>query len=286
MSGTHGQIKGSELWLRCPHCGDSQSNPNKAHYSINLRTGLSYCYRCNEGRRLSGIQVLTLLDDYDLDPDSIDSFAQDLEELEPMELPVLEPGPASSRFSALTRGHLKTQAGKWDAFEMRATDGEVLGIHMRRPHEMMNLGDSGIGYVGEQLPHSTQESPLRVVEGPYDVLESMDVCMFGGLSPKKLKKLSCHFVLLCPDGDVWNKPTLRYGVIRAIEQLSGEIYFTGVEVIPDDLDPDECPVEERAFVPREDINKFIRKLEALNGHNRVQNFSNRRPRWSGKVLPD
>lgn len=268
MAGRHGQFSSStnELWLRCPHCGDSQHDPNKAHYSVNMITGLAHCHRCSVGRKLSWTNILKLSEEYDIGLEFISSFGTDEDFEESLELPPVEVGAALKRDSKLERGHVKLGWELWDAFEMRDHDGEVEGLHLRRPNRMMSIGSVGLGYVGDRFPNSSEEDPLYIVEGPYDVLRTTDVCLFGFYSGTTLRKITGHFIVFCPDGDVWNDQKLFNRFLQAWGAIENSAYVCGIEVIPDGLDPDECPPASRTLITRIEMPSFIEEVKKVHGY--------------------
>lgn len=175
MTGRAGERRGNEIWLRCPHCGDTQKSQSKAHYSINSE-GLFHCLRCGVGGRLSLRDYLKFLyaDHRDLIPDV--STALDWEDI----LDELLPGPGYSRPSALDRFHLSNVDRHYDVFLSRTPEGDIVGLalsdlaHRRR----MLVGTRSFGWAGAALT-STPQGPLRLVEGPYDVMGTQDVCTYG-----------------------------------------------------------------------------------------------------------
>lgn len=278
MAGTHGEYNelSHELWLRCPFCGDSEHDPDKAHFSINLINGLAFCYKCSTGKKISWAKLFKLANQYDINLEDLNSFVTDTDFDEAIELPELSKGQASQRGSKLKRGHIRLENDLlWDGFEMREPDGEVIGLHLRRPRRMMSIGQIAFGYVGSHLPGSSLNHPLRIVEGPYDVMEDYDVCLFGFYSSTTLKKIKGHFITLCPDGDVWNKSELFRRFIKAIKQVDSFTYVCGVEVIPDGLDPDECPRESRTFVSRKELPSFIKEVKKTHGYKYTTHSSHR-----------
>ena len=251
MTGIAGQWKGDELWLRCPHCGDSDKDLRKAHYSIN-REGLYHCVRCKAGGRLNLRDYLSLVLDSEGRPRPTTLKDDDWEDL----LDELMPGAGSRRFSALDRYHLTTGKIVFDVFLSRDIKGDIVGLSLVDPerHKRKVMGRKFFGYRGDL--ESSPDDPLRVVEGPYDCLTPRDVCVFGLPSVNVLRGLQGHFVILCPDGDVWPDWTKRKTILDALSMEGGPT-FVGVEVLRDGEDPDEVPYEQRRLVePRRVLRRF------------------------------
>lgn len=269
MKMRNGQLENDELWVRCIFCGDSQNDPEKAHFSVNIKSFVYHCLKCGAGGKLSTKQVFDLVSQLDLDH----AFHLDLQgqktEIEELELPELIPGAATHRFSALPRFHYRsggpTTEVNMDAFQMRhPKDNLVTGVHLRGPEKHITYGDHGYGWVSPGPLLSSPDEPLRLVEGPYDVLEPCDVCFFGLLSSTHIHELTGHYLILCPDGDVWQKKALLRKMVRTIRTLLLAPYkapvLIGVEYLPDGKDPDEIPAAERTYIERDDIFTFIKGL--------------------------
>lgn len=246
MSQTVGSVKGQELWLRCPDCGDTHRNPHKGHLSVNLTKSVFYCVRCGYSGSLTTRQLLELAIRYDLGALASVPASHVIESVEET--------AGSPRFSALKRQHYTDSSDvTWDVFEIRdPIHNEQVGQYLRNGSQSLIMGESGLGWVGDRLI-SSADQPLRVVEGPYDVLERRDVCCYGFLRSQILKQLRGHYVLLCPDGDVWQDEFLREKFKRF---LSWALHspkapeVIGLEMLPDGKDPDECHPADRLFVPR------------------------------------
>lgn len=248
-------VQDNELYVRCPFCGDSENNLRKAHFSIHLSKYVYYCYRCGVSGRLKANQIvdlLSLIPNLDIHLDS--TRTKDRLPLETI-LDNLLPVAGSSRKSALERWSYEGQ----DAFLSRSAGGQVVGVQLRHPDkkEMRTYGIRAFGFVGDMLL-SSPSNPLRIVEGTYDVLTPQDVCVFGTIHYKALAPLKGHYIVLCPDGDVWQKPDLAGKLIGALRQLTvyGDgrgAYVQHLEYIADGKDPDEVPVEDRQVVSVADV---------------------------------
>lgn len=245
MSQTVGTVHGQELWLRCPECGDSQHHPNKGHLSINLAKSVFHCVRCGYGGQLSSKQMLELVIRYDVGS---------LQAPQPHTQVATSPEPGANRYSALKRQrHTDDDGVIWDVFEVRdPVHNERVGQYLRHEKTSLIFGESGLGYVGDTLI-SSPSRPLRLVEGPYDVLDRQDVCCYGFLGSRHLTMLRGHFVVLCPDGDVWQDDLLRRRMMSLLRWSINSPQaptVLGLEMIPDGLDPDECHPTDRLYVER------------------------------------
>jgi len=239
-----GTVKNGELSVRCPFCGDS-SNLKTSHLRINLKSGLYHCHRCSQGGILSAKEMLSLGDQ---------SFDVSYEFHE--KKPTIYPGPGSERSSLLKRYH--TESGE-DAFYNYAPSHNGFyhsGVYMRGKKSHF-YGDSGISWVGAPTGlRSDPTSPLRLVEGPYDVVTDRDVCLFGYLGQKKLGWMKGHNFYLVPDGDVWIKPDLTRLLLSKVEYcIRNSLGLMGVIFLKANADPDDLPEEE--IIP---IRYFRRKL--------------------------
>lgn len=266
-----GQLVGQEMWIRCPFCGDSERRQDVAHFSVR-RDGRYHCFRCGVGGRFKTSDYFKLLIPLlaagaDLDDAPMDD-QQVMAELEQQ----LLPGPGSERDSALERNHLKTRTGMLDVFRSRSASGDQVGLLGVDPatRRRQMWGVRAIGWVGDRLL-STPEEPLRLVEGPYDVLDERTVCAFGTPSRKTFRNLRGQYIIACPDGDIWIEPTKRRLFLEAI--LCDEANIVGVEVLPPDLDPDQVPVLHRDMYTLQEV------IDAALDHD------SGRTRWVGKDDP-
>lgn len=240
-----GSVKGDELILRCPYCGDSD-NRKKGHLNINLTSGLFHCHRCQQSGK---VPVGFLLKLADMDLRQIDVISQ--------EIPFLIPGPGSERKSLLER--YKSLEGH-DAFNLYAPSPGGFyhsGIYTRLGRSSKNFGQSGISWnTAPQGLVSSEDHPLRLVEGPYDVLKENDVCLFGFFPQYKLNWFKGHWFYLVPDGDAWIKPDLTSLLLDKIDRcISARLGILGVIYLPGNSDPDDEQKEE--LIP---IRYFKRKL--------------------------
>lgn len=258
MTHPHGTVEDGELWLRCPHCGDSQRNEWKAHHSINLRSGKFYCLKCGAKGVLTIKQLLALADYAD-----VSIFVGEDRDDPEIVLPDLTPGPATRRYSMLDRWkHFRD--GEWrDAFPMHEPDGTLVGIYLRGDGKTSEiLGEVGYSWVEGEVLRSTPNDLYRIVEGPYDVLESNDLCIFGTISRGRLESLRGQYLLLCPDGDVWTDPGLLKQFRNTLRWLLRRPWnapmLVGVEYLPDNKDPDEVPIPNRERLDEVQLRRLIR----------------------------
>ena len=250
-------IHSGELWLRCPYCGDSKKSIDKADLSVRLSDGAYHCYKCHTGgylttkERISYFGVGTIFGhDKPTKPDSYNEYLRIRDQL--------HTGQASTRDSSLTRHYyLDERLELWDAFLSYNSWGNDCGVLLRNSgHQKAALyyGDKGISWPLADLLSlvSTYNAPVRVVEGPYDVVGENYACVFGMITKGPLEKFLGHQVILVPDGDIWTEP-LNLAIFKkllfqiAYGWVKGP-FVKGVEIIPDGLDPDECPIEDRKFV--------------------------------------
>lgn len=264
-----GTVQDGEFWIRCPFCGDSQNNPTKAHFSIRLRDGAYHCHRCNAGGRLSASRLLEITHKAGEAP----VMVSDLERDDDDPLPELIPGPASTRYSRLRRFHMNTPERKLDAFELfDPIDLELVGIAYRAPNYARIVGDKGLAWPYAPDPlvsHSL--SPLRLVEGPYDVLGANDVATFGTFARSTLEDLKGHFIILTPDGDVWTDGQLFFQFMGTVSWLMKpqdrfawgtpqlKPHLLGIEYIKGEKDPDEVYPDDREFLDRGEVLELLRE---------------------------
>ncbi len=253
-----GDKSGNEIWSRCPFCGDSSSHSDKCHFSVNLITGKYYCFRCGFSGVMPHREAATLLITAAIEQSSMASRAQELRTKIQVMTEHLVRGPATRRFSSLERFHVQTGSGKVDVFPQRLPNGKLVGYHCRRSWEKSseNIGLRGLGFHGEQLSSEW----VRLVEGPYDAMDPIhDVVTFGLPSKHQLGLLRGIPVVLCPDGDVWTDAFKSQMLVSAVLSCKSLI-LSGVEVLPDGVDPDELPPKDRK---RLDFRGALRLLHSL-----------------------
>lgn len=261
---TAGTIENNELWLRCPFCGDSKSSPEKSHFAINLRKYVYHCYRCNEGGKLTAKQLLSILSSVGETFWAISSVPfTERDRQDEAAWPELIPGPGNRRKSELARYHVIDEKDRtWDAFIIREPrDNTVCGLHLRWKNHRLGFGDRGYSWPGDEGLISSPRSPIRIVEGPYDVVTQFDASGMGVISRGSLRPLKGHFVILCPDGDIWTQNDLLFAFLKTMRAVLLDTnhypYVVGLEYLPAARDPDEVPVEQRTFIPHDEIPSFL-----------------------------
>jgi hypothetical protein len=247
------EVSMPELQTRCWQCGDSRSHN---HLYVNTDTRLYFCHRCGRGGRLSHADYAAVVAGNA--PLVSAKKRADWQRF----LPNLMPGAATARPSALDRFHLPAlgDLDPTDVFLSRDYHGNTIGVCLCAGKLKKLFGKKGIGFAGEEPLVSSWHNPLRLVEGPYDVLSPADVCCFGLIGPSAYAQLAYQWVILCPDGDVWVKPHLRKYLRRMLYDTSryGKACIVAVERLPDNQDPDNVPIEERERVT---VREAIRELE-------------------------
>lgn len=261
---THDTLIGSEYWVRCPYCGDSEHDPHKAHYSVNLSTGQYYCFRCNTGGVLEGQDWVMLLDMLMVAaPRAITkgttNKSHPLREIRSQ----LKPGAGLPRHSVLSRQHLEVQEGKVDVFDSKTLEGHLEGYHLRASWNKIGLtyGGRAFGFSG-----SSFTSPwCRLVEGPYDALDpAHDLVTFGFPVPSQIKALRGLLIVLCPDGDVWLDTKKTWAYFKPFLKSPIKSSIIGVEYLPEGLDPDEVPISKRTRLSlSEALSKHLTKKTPL-----------------------
>jgi hypothetical protein len=236
-----GQVTETEVWQRCPYCGDSQHDTEKAHFSINRETGTYHCFRCQQSGLLSPMQYMQFLAGT-LNMPATSPGGASKEQL-PLILSSLLPGAATTRHSALDRYHTPSNE---DAFLIRGSSLDITGVMLNKGSKII-YGNRGIAWPGDEELTASPDDPLIVVEGPYDVVGPRDVCTFGLPSRRSWHLLAGYNVILCPDGDVWGDMDKLNQIMALIHgQPIGPI-VQGFQVLPSWADPDQIPHNRREF---------------------------------------
>lgn len=214
-------------WMRCPSCGDSPKNRNKAHLMVDTK-GSTYCFKCGYSTQLDFGELI----DIALGNKTLDEAVEGAVEL------AERGGKEQRRFSLLET--YEDENPDADAFQMRDQHGKLVGWHVRYPNKhFKNEGDRGIGYLGPWLK-SSPSSPITVVEGPYDVVKDRYACMFGTMNAGNLAKFfRMQFVWLFPDPDQVDSEMKRRRFVEKIVMpcLDRMVFVRGVKLAPGD--PDE-----------------------------------------------
>lgn len=224
------------LWVRCNECGDSKQQW-KGHVAI-YDDGGFYCHKCGHSGRLTLDELLKIAMGAPV-VDVIDEKFNDNR----AEINV-------DRYTALDTYEAE-QGADWVSIPMRDVNGEIVGYHNRhlKSKEFVNEGERGIGFAGQLK--STPARCLIVVEGPWDVLDSQHVCVFGQITNSVLQRyFRLQHVFLWPDPDILESSEKRkkfyYNVLLpAIDSL---VNVHGIVV--SDKDPDEHTIAEYMDVKR------------------------------------
>jgi hypothetical protein len=254
-----GALIHGNLMVRCPFCGDSQHSQTKAHLSISVQSGVYHCFRCKVSGKLTAQQSLQLFSN---DWPAVEAIEPSNPENITEFISSLQAGPGTTRASLLNRHHTIYHGETRDVFLMLDPyDCHPTGVHLRSPEFSKNFGDVGVAWPGDHnwILISSESQPLRLVEGPYDVVEVRDVCVFGTISQSVLKLLSGHHVILCPDGDIWQDPGLNAAFMRTVNKILGvsTINLVGIEVLPDGKDPDQVSPADRPRMARGDVIHYL-----------------------------
>lgn len=236
----------TEYVTRCPSCGDSE-NVDHGHLYVNKITGAFYCQKCGY-KGVHDFVISTSIPENQTTSDNKPKLVK-IQEL-----------PYSNRASNLNRFTAEYNNKLWDAFPTYDASGNELGTMLRRnkPKEAFMYGTRGIAYPFAPKPlQSHSSAPIRIVEGPYDVLDDKSVSVFGFLTYTTISKYFVgHYVDLMPDGDVWTKH--KNSFMKTVHSLlsSSTIYLTGVYRLPDNLDIDETN-EKIEYIPRSELLKVL-----------------------------
>ncbi len=218
----------NRVWQRCHICGDSQKRKNIGHMVVNQATGRYHCFRCSSNGVL---------------PVFIPSWRET-----PLATPVTPAPQKEKEITEITQrtggrpsllAHQYT-AGRADVFFSTSGGYQVVQDGKKLSYGPLRQG-LGVPAFNPSLK-SSLDWPLVIVEGPYDVLDGFtDVCLFGAVPTQaQLAMLAGRYVIVRPDGDVWqeDKRGLLVSILRAWRR--GKAIVLGVERLPDGKDPDEA----------------------------------------------
>ena len=280
-------IHAGEFWSRCPACGDSDKNEDKAHFSVRMSDGVFGCYRCGYRGRMSTAEQVRhfgFLPGFHVDLAEVATTDDEREERYEDALDILEPGASSRRDSLLGRNQFTQGDITWDVFRtFDYPSQDEVGLLARTSgirKRSLFFGDRGWSWAdieGGRRLISSRENPLRFVEGPYDAIHPQDICVFGFINFTTVRPFIGHDIIICPDGDIFTKPDLLYAFKRTLWSLiysqAPKPNLLGIEYLPDGKDPDEVPVSERKFIPTAQLmrdyhlskesNQALRKVKAL-----------------------
>jgi len=169
------------------------------------------------------------------------------------------PNPRYNRFSRVRERYHLFSPKSLDIFEIKDPNGNTQGYALRevetKTMRTILFGRMGFGYEDRRLP--PLGDPVRIVEGPYDVMTDHDACTFGIPRSGQITQLRFQPIILCPDGDVWN----RLDLLRAWLLPWRRSLVVGVERLPQNLDPDEVPISEREVLSYGEALGILKRLE-------------------------
>lgn len=237
-----GEQRGNKLYTRCEECGDSTKHLDMGHLIIYLDTGYAHCTRCGHHEKLGIREFMEYAAQANMN--EVRDFQPRNLELKGDYTKVTNGFGLSMRFSVVERFFIDPESDT-EMWESRLADGEVVGYHLRRSQIKFSkmLGKRALGFRGKMIPYGVT---VRVVEGPFDAIENIDVCCFGMPAPLQIQELSFRDIILCPDGDIWEDPRKYVSFFRAPVLEKANVLY--VEKIEHGLDPDEVPVEERKII--------------------------------------
>lgn len=245
---------------RCPFCGDSDKHPDKTHFVIYVASGNFHCFRCN----VSG--YLTLSELLSLTLNQVIPLAQGKRELELGELPpdlqrIHGMGPLN-RFSAIQSRYALSRPslqGPIEIFESKNRNGKVTGYQLRASWDKIcrSMGNLTLGYGPDNLKNADY---IRLVEGPYDVLDVNDACCWGLPRMTNLEELKYIPLVLCPDGDVWSDAEKALRWFKPF-LTSSHYLIEYVEILFDNKDPDEVPIDKRYRASWPNIKKLFQSSQ-------------------------
>lgn len=248
--------------MRCPECGDSR-NPRHGHLLLNLMTGLFNCKRCNYSGRYPTGKLLNLVAELELDGIAVSAFKQqDDQIIVPEEL---HPGAGLPRKSKLDRYHKYLRGNLFDAFVMKYQEGSPSGVYLRSRDKMSFIyGERGIGYAGSGPLSSSYHEPLRIVEGPYDVIDNNHVCVFGAITQRVVTRyFTGHYIILAPDGDIWANRNyqLALNIYKILKySIYDGVFIKGIDLLLNGKDPDEATESDILHITESELPQFTRDL--------------------------
>jgi hypothetical protein len=256
MSYKAGTIHNDNLFVRCPYCGDSQSRLYIGHLSIKIEDGLYYCFRCGVSGKLSLVDFIDVLAQYNIEcPETVlyDTLRD--------ETYTSGTNYQDNRYSLLER---RTDNKGNVTVAMRDVHGNITGYqHRTSDKRIQTEGIKGYGYVGNSLVNTDY---IRLVEGPYDVVYDNDVCVFGSLSYGMVQRLKLYTLLLAPDADVIRQRSKLQSFVRMVYRLLVKGYnIKGVEIFEKGYDPGRAYEENRqrkVLSAGEFVNSAKQKLQS------------------------
>lgn len=210
--------------INCPYCQASTGSQNRKTLYI-YSTDTYWCARCKAHGLIT-----------EIDPSLFQNITPKLSSSTPVSK--LEYNNDGKRFSVCRE---RNYANGKDTFQIKLADGQLVGHYHRSVNKTSTIdGIKGFGY---REPFLNLGNTYRLVEGPYDCVYGNDVCLFGYPNSFQGKQLKWFKLILCPDGDVWQK---GFNELRKwLEPFWYHRNIVGVEYCPNGLDPDQCPLDQR-----------------------------------------
>lgn len=224
------------LWVRCQECGDSKQQW-KGHVAV-YDDGGFYCHRCGHSGRLALDELLKVAMGSSVEQVIDEKFNGDRDEV------------VSTRYTVLET-YVADQGDDWVSIPMRSANGDVVGFHNRclKSKEFVNEGDRGIGFVGQLK--STPARCLIVVEGPWDVIDSQHVCVYGQITNSVLQRyFRLQHVFLWPDPDILESSEKRKKFLYNVFLPAVDSLVNVHGIVVSDKDPDEHTIAEYMDVKR------------------------------------
>lgn len=226
--------------INCPYCiGNTTADRRKTCYLYSTDT--YWCARCKRTGLISEIDPSLL---QGLTPTT--KTATDLKHF--------KYNNTGNRFSVCKQRYSDANQ---DVFQIKLVDGSLVGHYYRFGGKQSKIeGIKGFCYREQFLKFG---EVYRLVEGPYDCIYPNDVCVLGYPNTFQVNSLKwiakLGGLILCPDGDVWkSKDSLK----RWLLPFQYHKNIT-IEYVPNYLDPDECPQDERRSVEFKTILQWLEK---------------------------
>lgn len=226
------------MYHLCPNCGRQK---------MDITGHLYYCYRCGEGGHL-GLDRL--------------EFYSDVPKPNPLSIEpvIIGRGSWTKRLTLLDVYTAFYANEYWDLFYTN-TNRKVLR-RISETNKSIILGKNvGVSYPNLSKPNlSSPEKPLIIVEGAYDVLDPQCICTHGTITYNKLSYLFGQYIVIQPDGDVWEDETKIHHLYRDILRLSQSNMVLGFNYIPNGLDIDQIDRSMVQYIPMRNIERFINEI--------------------------
>lgn len=223
------------MYHLCPTCGRQKMDINGHLY---------YCYRCGTGGHL-GV-------------DNLEFFSDLPKGNKPQIKPtIIGRGSWTKRLTLLDVYTAFFANDFWDMFYTHTE--QVVLRRISETKKSMILGKHvGLSYPNLSKPLvSSYDNPLIIVEGVYDVLTSQSVCTHGTITYNKLSHLLGQYIVIQPDGDVWQDGYKINNLLTDARRLSLYNMVLGFNYIPDGLDIDEVSSDMVKYIPINKVERFI-----------------------------